>query len=364
LLAPGRLLVLVKLLIAIALAQGFLGLVQFATAQTGDMLFQVPGGHTGSATGSYANRNHLAGLLEMTLPLALALFIHSLQHSETPTRARGWLRRSAAFFTSGGGGASALYGVVTIALVISVFFTRSRTGITLALLGVILFAVLFARRPGSGTRLAPILTILAIAVIAAVAIGLAPVLERFSVAAVGEDTRWPLFSLTIDGTKAFFPFGSGPGTFPWVFPAWQPADLGYWFVNRAHNDYLEWLFDVGLFAAVLLAIALVFYVRQWRRLHNGRGASRNQLVQAAAGVSLLLLAIHELVDYNLYTPMNQLSFGLLVAVFVAADERGALVGQTKRRRRTPALAVPPPAVERTQPGVGGQVLNPFCESGD
>jgi hypothetical protein len=87
-------------------------------------------------------------------------------------------------------------------------------------------------------------------------------------------------------------------------------------------------------------------------------------VQAAAGISLLLLAIHELVDYNLYTPMNQLVFGLLAAVFLAVDKRGAAASHKKRRRRTPDLAVPQPAVERTQPRAAEQVQNPFRDAGE
>jgi O-antigen ligase len=364
LLDPTRMLTLVKLLIGIAVAQGFLGLVQFGTAQTGDMLFQVPGGHTESATGSYANRNHLAGLMEMTLPLVLALFFYALHHAESPQGAKGWLRQKAAYLTSRSGGTTVIYGIIAVFLIISVLFTRSRTGITLSLLGVVIAAMMFARRPAEGSKLGPVLAVVALAAVGALAIGLAPVVERFSVAAVGEDTRWQLFDLTIQGGKAYLPVGTGPGTFPWAFPAWQPADLGHRFVNRAHNDYLEWFFDVGLLAVVLIAIALAVYVRQWKRLHNGRDASPIHLVQAAAGISLLLLAIHELVDYNLYTPMNQVVFGLLAAVFLTAERRGAADSHKKPRRRTPDLVVPTPAVERTQPGVRGQVANPFRESSD
>jgi O-antigen ligase len=364
LLDPTRMLTLVKLLIAVAVTQGFLGLVQFGTAQTGDMLFQVPGGHTDSATGSYANRNHLAGLMEMTLPLVLALFFYALHHAASPQRAKGWLRQKAAYLTSRSGGTTVIYGLIAVFLIISVLFTRSRTGIALSLLGVVIAAMMFARRPAEGTKLGPVLAVLALAAVGALGIGLAPVVERFSVAAVGEDTRWQLFDLTIEGGKTYLPVGTGPGTFPWVFPAWQPAELGNRFVNRAHNDYLEWLFDVGLFAAALLAIAVVVYTRQWKRLHNGRDGSRCHLVQAAAGISLLLLAIHELVDYNLYTPMNQVVFGLLAAVFLAADKRGGAASHKKHRRRTPDLAIPQPAVERTQPRVAAQVQNPFRENGD
>jgi O-antigen ligase len=55
-----------------------------------------------------------------------------------------------------------------------------------------------------------------------------------------------------------------------VFPAFQPIELGNYFVNRAHNDYLEWGFDAGILGLVLVTLVLVLYFRQWARLRTYR----------------------------------------------------------------------------------------------
>ena len=359
-LAPRALLTLVKLLLAVAVLQAILGLVQFGTAQSGPALLAVEGASGQSATGTFANRNHLAGLIEMMLPMALALFFYTLGRSETPTRqASGW-RRKAAFLNSKSGGAATVYGIVAVLLLIGIIFTRSRTGIFLGMLGIILSALMFSRRIGGSNVFGPAGTVVALALSFGIAIGLAPVLDRFSISTVGDDARWQVFGLTLQGAGNLFPLGAGPGNFPWVFPPLQPVELGRVLVNRAHNDYLEWWFDLGILGAVLVALVLILYLRQWVKLRTAEQWTRPRFLQAAAGISLLLLAIHEFVDYNLYTPTNQLVFALLAGVFFMPVERlHAVDGERRRKRTTPDL------VPRTQPSApvqrvpADQIENPF-----
>lgn len=141
-------------------------------------------------------------------------------------------------------------------------------------------------------------------------------LDRFSVDALGDEGRWPLFALAVQGIKQFLPFGTGPATFPDVFAAFQTLEFGNKFVNRAHNDYLEWSFDLGILGFALIALVVFLYLRQLARLRTPEVWTRSRFLQVAAGISLLLLAIHEFVDYNLYTPANQVVFALLAGIFL------------------------------------------------
>jgi hypothetical protein len=84
-------------------------------------------------------------------------------------------------------------------LIIGIIFTRSRTGIFLGMLGIILSALAFSRRIGGSNVFGPAGTVVALAVSFGIVIGLAPVLNRFSVDALGEDGRWPLFALVLQG---------------------------------------------------------------------------------------------------------------------------------------------------------------------
>lgn len=349
---------LATLLIALAALQAILGLVQYGTARTGEALFAVGGASAHSATGTYANRNHLAGLIEMALPLTLALFFYSVGR---PDRFRGVdaIRRKAAFLASNRGTAAVAYGAVTLLLLVGLIFTRSRTGILLAIVGIVLSALLYARRIGGSNVFGPAGTMIALALSFGIAIGLAPVLDRFSLGALADDARWQVFALTLTRVAETFPFGNGPGTFPWAFPSVQPIELGASFINRVHNDYLEWLFDVGAVAALLIVIIPGLYCAQWTRVYRQGEWSRARFVQVAAGIGLLLIAFHEFVDYNLFNPANQVAFALLAGLFFMPVHKYEMTESTARKRKAPKLSgqTPRPASALQVPV--DQIENPF-----
>ncbi|MBK1632465.1 hypothetical protein CKO31_17300 [Thiohalocapsa halophila] len=360
-LKPAQISVLLGLVIAIAALQALLGLLQYGTAQTGGTPFAVEGSHRWSAVGTYANRNHLAGLIEMALPLTLALLFYALSRLRADAGAPALLHQPAAAVGSRPGQSAMLYGGLALLLILGVVFTRSRTGITLTILGIVIAAALFSRQIGRKSALGPAGVILALAVAGGISIGLAPVLDRFSVSGLEDNARWQLFDQTLLGAGAFFPIGSGPGAFPAVFPPYQPLELGNAFINRAHNDYLEWFFDLGALGVVLPGLVLVLYVSQWRRVLTANSGARSTYLQIGSGIGVLLLSFHEFVDYNLYTPANQVVFALLLSVFLYPPDLLADTAKrrSRRKRRTPDLepkARPEPA--SVQPPTD-QIQNPF-----
>lgn len=115
--------------------------------------------------------------------------------------------------------------------------------------------------------------------------------------------------------------GSGPGTFPEVYRQFQPLELGHYSINHAHNDYLEWLFEGGLVAAVILLVLLALYLQQWVKLWTAEGQwTIFRFAQAGAGIALLLTALHGCVDFNWHIPANVLYTGFLAGVFFHVDE--------------------------------------------
>jgi O-antigen ligase len=255
-----------------------------------------------------------------------------------------------------------LYGVVALFLLVGLIFTRSPAGITLSMLAVLLSAAAFPRRIGGSDRYVPTGSVVAFAVGIGITVGLLVVLDRFSASEPIQQARWPIFSATLDGIDAFLPVGSGPGTYVDVFPAFQPLELGRWLINHAHNDYLEWLLEGGLLAALLMLFLLVLYARQWRRVWPGEQWSRFRFVQVGAGIGLLLLLLHSLVDYNLRMPANVAVFSFLAGVFFVSP--GELPQTARRRgRRTPKLAEisdSPPERESERPPAD-QIPNPFLD---
>lgn len=355
--------ILVYVLIGVAAVQATIGLMQYGAGRESPLYFGVEYGHLGNAIGTYTNRNHLAGLIEMTLPLVLGLLVYSVGRGRNR---RGGTVSRASFLGSRRGQATLIYASLAVLLILGAIFTRSRTGIALMILGVILVTSIFSRRIGGDNVFGPVGTLVALGIGLAVTIGLIPVLDRFSLENVEGDTRWTVFAAAITGIGTFFPFGSGPGTFQSVFPYFQVPELGRVFVNRVHNDYLEWVFEGGLIAAALILFLLVLYALQWRRVWAAGPWTQFRFLKVSAGIGVLLLLIHELVDYNLHTPANQVVFAFLLGIFFhtgGADEDAAAV---RRRRRAPDLGAEP----RSLPGAAlirpvevppDQIKNPFLD---
>ncbi len=339
---------LTYLLFAVALVQVVIGLIQFASATTGvsyELAELAPRG--GAASGTYRNRNHLAGLLEMVFPLALALFLFHFGRKPPGRRhGRDW-RHKLVRLLRAGGRPSLAFALLAVIFVVGIVVTRSRSGIAMAMLGLILVAIVFSRHLGGGGSFGLMgrLTILVIGF--TLALGLAPVLDRFAWGDMEGDARWRVAGATLDGAGTLLPLGSGPGTYPEVFPVHQPIELGQWFINHAHNDYLEVLYETGVPGWVLLGLFVALFLRQGVRLLGGAEWSRFRCLQVGAGIGLFLLLGHGFTDYNLRVPVNLAIFAYLAGLYFSPPARLPVGHRGPRRRPRTRL------MDEHPPGGGG-----------
>ncbi len=335
-----RLLGLVIWFLVIAAAEALLGLGQYGNVRMQE-----------GATGSYNNRNHLAGLLEMALPMGLALLaatVGQARHRGGRRRRTRTLRQWIARFSIERINQAAAFGVVSLAIFLGLIFTRSRAGVALAMVGIVLCILLFSFRLGGRNASGLVGSFTAVGVGLASLIGLYPVWTRFAFKDPGEDARWTIFNATIEAIGEFFPLGSGAGTFLDVMRRFHPMTLPGVTINRAHNDYLEWLLEFGLLAGVMIAVWLLFYLRQWGRVWKRGDWTPFRFAQAGAGIGLLLLMLHSSVDYNLRVPANAVFAALLAAVFFhrAAREpgrhhRSRESAERSEARVSPEFVIPP-----------------------
>jgi O-antigen ligase len=130
-----------------------------------------------------------------------------------------------------------------------------------------------------------------------------------------------MYASTLRGALEFLPFGSGLGTFPDVYPRFQPVAGPVsvsGFVNHAHNDYLESFMELGVAAPLAVLLLLRAYLgRLWSlvRDDDGRGFT---LLQLAAGLGLLPVILHSALDFPLHMPSNAMWFALLAGVLFHA----------------------------------------------
>ncbi|MBK1645059.1 hypothetical protein CKO25_10420 [Thiocapsa imhoffii] len=337
---------------AVVLAQVLIALFQFATE--GGMSYAIADLLARSgASGTYVNRNHLAGMIEMALPLSLAMFLFDFGGQYQKSKRREGFGDTLVKLLNSSNRPSWFFVLLALLFIIGIIVTRSRTGIMMGMVGILLTTILFSRRVGGRGTFGLMGQLITIGIGVAIFIGLAPVLDRFSVAEMDADARWPIAVATFDAAGRLLPFGSGPGTFSDVFVLYQPIELGRWFVNYAHNDYLQTLFEMGLVGLVLMVMFLVLYMAQWPRLVTRQAWSRYRSLQIGAGIAILLVLLHSLTDNNLRNPANMAYFAMAAALFFSPPGVPSLSERPRkraRRTRTLAQAVPPPHPDQVATG--------------
>ena len=318
---PARhLITLTYVVLAMAAAQAALGLLQYSTQLESLYFWSDP---NRNAQGTYLNRNHFAVMMYLPLPIALGLLALNMgkypkmrDEAEKPQFDK-WLVKTL------------FIAFVVILLILGGILSRSRTGIFLTIAAIFISSFLFARHIGGARSGSVAASASVIAAGIAFSVGLIPIVNRFISKNPMEDLRWELFEVTREGISKFFPVGSGPGTFQEIYRTIQPYDQRL-FINHVHNDYLELLFEIGAVGMVVLFLLLVLYIYGWIALRGMRW-HEIRFIKVGAGISLFLIMLHSLVDFNMHTPANALLVAFLAGVFLAKIPEDEL--QTRRRRK-------------------------------
>jgi O-antigen ligase len=315
---------LLLLLTILAGAQGVLGLLQVGPSGGGMLYFgnEEPGQYV--AIGTFVNRNHLAALLAMTLPVIVGLFVYSLRPG------RHTHRRPVHAPPSEVMAKRTLLLASAVVILVCLLFTRSRAGIASGLVGLACSAFVLVRA-GAARRQTPRMrvasyTVIGLVVVSigiALAIGIGPLLRELEPGQLqaSADFRWSIYAATLRGAFEFLPFGSGLSTYADVFPRFQVADVGG-FIDYAHNDYLQAFMELGVAAPVI--VALLFAAWLWRlaallRDHADRSFT---LLQLGAGLGMVPMVLHSMFDFALHMPANAMWFATLAGVMLHPGVEG------------------------------------------
>lgn len=290
---------LLKLLLMVILASALLGLLQAIGPAQGPLyLYRIT--NNGLAVGLFSNRNHQAMLLACAFPL-LALWASTARGSAEALRAKYIVALCAA-----------------LALVPLLLVTGSRSGLGLAVLGIVAGLLLFRRstanfsdrRKGSGGLVVLVLAAGAIclAALAAAFSGRGTAWQRLTEGDAVEDLRFQALPYISEAIWAHFPFGSGAGSFVPVYKLIEPERLiSADYFNHAHNDVAEILLEFGLPGLLLMLLGVLGWAwsvqRLWRLHQASDSAMRTDHMFGWAGAAILfILGLGSLVDYPLRTP--------------------------------------------------------------
>lgn len=261
----------------------------------------------GSLTSVFINRNTAGTFFGMGLLLSVGLALHQLKSHDISRLCRHLfelkrekIRRYDQLFV-----AIALATIQAVAL----FLTQSRGAVAATFFGAIILVLILSRhgltmaRPASitkGTWLQRIgVPLLALTVIFGLSASRA--MQRLEALGTADD-RWCAYQATVQAIEATWPYGSGLGTFPDIFPAYRLANCGavrsIW--DAAHNVFLEGFLTLGAVFIVGLACIYITFLLILRAGLKNRHRSR--FAPAVFAGLMILLSLHSLVDFSLQTP--------------------------------------------------------------
>lgn len=276
--------------------------------------------HSFLPVGFFANRNHQGVLMAAGLPLAAAFA--AIWGASATERRRP---------------ASLVYVALVGLFAVGILVTRSRAAVLLAgpalIAGFALFWTAVQQRGRRREVAIPLMGAVVILVVAAqLAIG--AVLSRFEDIADREG-RFDIWPVVASAAARVQPWGSGLGSFEALYRSAEPLNLlSPFFINHAHNDYLELWMETGLVFPLLLALFLAWFgksvFRAWRHPSSPEG-----VLPRAASIVIVLLLLHSLGDYPLRMPSLACLFALAVGLMTRGPQAAG-----SRRQATPAAETP------------------------
>ena len=260
--------------------------------------------YRGMATGTFINRNHLAGYLVLTLACGVGLMIAGFK--------RGQFRNIKDFIRAFIGAIISGKGALRIGLVIMVIglvLTRSRMGnssfgIGLAVAGTIILLMSSVSKKTIGIFIASIFIIDAL--IISSFFDLNKLAERLETTSAQTENRDEILRLSLPLVKDNLIVGTGAGTFYTAYPEYRDASAGGGFYVHAHNDYVEFLSERGLLGVLPLLCFFWLCLKQAIQLLKSK-SMRKKAMAFTLLMTMIAIVMHSTVDFNLQMPAYALT---------------------------------------------------------
>ena len=291
---------LIALLIATFISVG-LGVMQIQSGGNGPYLYRQA--NLGTASGLFANANHMATLLLVSVPFLIALGARRWRQSP---------RSNDRLLTA------TLTGGAAVVVLLGIVLNQS---LALLVIGApVVGAAALQLIPPGRVRLGRLAVMLGLLFVAGAAILAAMVSSGMGVSNQTSVTmRGEIWQHSGEAIRDFGVAGSGVGTFTGVYRLYEdPATIERTYINHAHNDYLELALEGGIPAIILMLAFLAWWGARafaiWRS-PNGAEIGRAACIASAA------ILLHSLVDYPLRTAAIATIFAMALALMADPARR-------------------------------------------
>lgn len=218
--------------------------------------------------------------------------------------------------------------LMAITLSTALLLTHSRGGFLSTLLAIAAFFVVLAlsRKIRSGKRLFGLLLIFAVAYSIFQYSG-EKLVERLD--QLDDEGRLDIYNILMKASAENLWLGVGYGSFENGFKLYQDETFPL-HTDKAHNTYLENIFELGLLPALslflgILWIGLKCLAGVWRR-------HKDWIYPAIGFSATLLVGAHAFVDFSLQIPAVTYTYALIMGASLAQARSGRRQAQTQRKR--------------------------------
>jgi O-antigen ligase len=306
---------LVFALMSLGVFEALYGLIQYLTGWQ-QIFTYVKKYYLEDATGTYINRNHFAGFLEMILPFAVVLALRSAgflfeNTLDGPPTLRKIVSRTELL-------SLVFWLFLAILLFVALILSRSRMGMISALVSLVAILALAGTSSSRARTRAVVASLFFLGVLGLIVwIGSDPVMNRFET--LGQEynlsgqNRISIWHDTLGLVRHHPLLGTGLGSFSVVYPSVQTAFLTL-LVEHAHCDYLEVTTELGLPGAILLFGSIFWVIARAARQYRKAEERFDKAVSLGCIGGIAAILVHSLADFNLYIPANALVFTIILAM--------------------------------------------------
>jgi len=277
-----------------------LGALQVASSAGGSSWYLYRDTNLGAGVGFFANANHMATLLIVSLPFLAAMLANGRKGDKQHY--------------------SALVSIVTAAallVIVGIALNHSLAGYLLVLPVLMASALLLVPRGRMRWWLGFAATVSVIGAVGALASSSIGSTRIGQDAPVSVQSRVQILHTTGRAIADYMPLGSGLGSFVNIYRLYESPDaVTPEYVVHAHNDYAEIALELGVPGVILMLLFLAWWFREvrsvWRRGERGSFAK-------AASIASAAILVHSIVDFPVRTAAISACFAMCLALL--ADRR-------------------------------------------
>lgn len=291
---------------AVAILETVIGLLQYIAS----------GAHV-SASGTYINPNHFAGLLLLVIPLFLGYVLYAgAVKGPASNRLHDKLRIHLS--------TQMLLLFATALTTISMLLAQSRGAIFSFVVSMFFFFILITRNKKSGSIKLLLGVFFVLVIVYSVWIGLDPVIEKFAETTRQLPNRTSIWKDSLGMIRDFPVTGTGLGNFNLAYTLYKKEAAGPYIYDHAHNDYIELAVETGIPGFVLVMWGLItFFMSMYgtvRDFNPKRDPLRFYLLIGSL-CGLIGMIAHAITEFTFQIPSNAYYFTFLLGLSTAMHDR-------------------------------------------